>query len=365
MKLITSGKIKTRLIWFDSLGAKSSSLLVETPDLKLLIDPGASGMQPSYPLPDDQKSLLRQLALEAIKKAAGKANGIFVSHYHYDHHTLPLEEPEIYEGKTLWIKDPNLWINRSQWERARLFLSQLYKLLKGKDLREQFGPSLKTKIEDPLSHLPLASHIDYGDYEKRKKQLIDKGRQWFKRLVDLWMGSEWVHEFSTSNTEVVFADEKTFRVGGTTLRFTRPLFHGIEYDRVGWVIALVVEYGGVKLLYSSDLQGPMLEDYAKWVIEEKPQVLIMDGPATYLFGYMLNRINLKRAIVNAKLILQKTNPQVLIYDHHLLRDIRYKERVAEIYQAAEKEGKKVLTAAEWFGEEPLILRLKRELDEKS
>ena len=360
MKLIRAGKIKTRLIWFDSLGAKSSSVLIETPDLKLLIDPGASGMQPSYPLPDDQKSRLRQLALEAIKKAARIADGIFVSHYHHDHYTLPLEEPEVYEGKTLWIKGPNLWINRSQWERARLFLTQLYKLLKDKDLTEQFGPSLKTKIEDPLSHLPLASHIDYGNYQKRKEELITKGRQWFKQMVDLWMGGEWVREFSTGHTEVLFADGKTFQVGSTTLRFTRPLFHGIEYDRLGWVIGLVVECGGVKFLYSSDLQGPMLEDYAKWVIEEKPQILIMDGPATYLFGYMLNRINLKRAIANVKLILQKTNPQVLIYDHHLPRDIRYRERVAEIYQAAEKEGKKVLTAAEWFGEQPLILRLKRE-----
>ncbi|MFQ6066538.1 MAG: MBL fold metallo-hydrolase [bacterium] len=361
MKLIKVGKIKTRLIWFDSLGAKSSSVLVETPDLKLLIDPGASGMQPSYPLPEDQKCLLRRLALEAIKKAAKIADGVFVSHYHYDHHTLPLEALEIYEGKTLWMKDPNLWINRSQWERARVFLSQLYKLLKGKDLREQFGPSLKTNIEDPLNHLPLARHIDYGDYQKRKEELIIKGRRWFRRMVDLWISSEWVHEFSANHTEILFADGKAFRVGGTTLRFTRPLFHGIEYDRVGWVIGLVVECGGIKFLYSSDLQGPMLEDYAKWVIEEKPQILIMDGPATYLFGYMLNRINLNRAIANVKLILQETSPQVLIYDHHLPRDIRYRERVAEIYQAAEKDHKKVLTAAEWFGREPLILRLKREV----
>jgi len=33
-----------------------------------------------------------------------------------------------------------------------------------------------------------------------------------------------------------------------------------------------------------------------------------------------------------------------------------------LVQAAQREGKKVLTAAEWFGKEPLILRLKRETD---
>jgi predicted metallo-beta-lactamase superfamily hydrolase len=62
VKLIRTGKIKTRLIWFDSLGAKSSSVLIETPDLKLLIDPGASGMQPSYPH-GDAPALAREIRM--------------------------------------------------------------------------------------------------------------------------------------------------------------------------------------------------------------------------------------------------------------------------------------------------------------
>ena len=98
MKLIRAGKIKTRLISFDSLGAKSSSLLLETPDIKLLIDPGASKMQPSYPLPEDRKLRLQRLALEAIKEAARRADAVFISHYHYDHHTLPSKEREL-QGK--------------------------------------------------------------------------------------------------------------------------------------------------------------------------------------------------------------------------------------------------------------------------
>ena len=221
------------------------------------------------------------------------------------------------------------------------------------------GSSPKTEIEDPLSYLPLARSIDYGDYQERKDELLAKGREWFKGAVDLWVKSEWVSEFSSDNTKVLFADGKTFGIGSTDPKFTKPLFHGIEYDRVGWVIGLVVECGGVKFLYTSDIQGPVLEDYAKWVIKEKPEILIMDGPPTYLFGYMVNRINLKRAIVNAKLIIQETSPEVLIYDYHLLRDIRYRERIGEIYEAAEKGGRKVITAAEWFGKKPLILRLKR------
>lgn len=43
-KPITIGKINVHLVWFDSMGAKSSCLLIETPDVKILVDPGAAEM---------------------------------------------------------------------------------------------------------------------------------------------------------------------------------------------------------------------------------------------------------------------------------------------------------------------------------
>ncbi len=42
-------------IWFDSLGAKSMCTLVETPDVSVLIDPGAAIMHPSFPLVKPQR----------------------------------------------------------------------------------------------------------------------------------------------------------------------------------------------------------------------------------------------------------------------------------------------------------------------
>lgn len=37
------------LVWFDSLGAKSSCALVRTPDVSVLIDPRVAVMQPGFP----------------------------------------------------------------------------------------------------------------------------------------------------------------------------------------------------------------------------------------------------------------------------------------------------------------------------
>ena len=367
MKPITSGDIKAHLIWFDSMGAKSSSVLLETPDIKLLIDPGAAVMQPSFPLSESEKANLRQKAFDAISRAARKADSIFVSHYHYDHHTLPeeREEFELYEGKKLWLKNPNLWINRSQWGRARLFLGRLHKGLKGKGFEKLLRPPPKINFPDPLSKLPVAAHKEYGNYQKRKKQLLRKGKAWFRSTANLWKKGEWVPEFSLGGTKVLFADGKSTKIGDTRIRFTAPLFHGIEYDRVGWMLALVCEHKGAKFLYSSDLQGPQIEDYADWIIKENPNILILDGPATYLLGYMLNKINLARAISNAIRILKETTSQDIIYDHHLTRGPRFRERISKLYKIAREEKKTFLTAAEWLGQEPLVLKLAKEKAKKT
>jgi len=69
---------------------------------------------------------------------------------------------------------------------------------------------------------------------------------------------------------------------------------------IGWVLMLTVEHGGVKVVHSSDVQGPVIEDYAELIIAEHPDVLTLDGLPTYFLGYTLNRINLARSVEDAK-----------------------------------------------------------------
>jgi predicted metallo-beta-lactamase superfamily hydrolase len=85
------------------MGAKSSSIFLETPDIKLLVDPGAAGMQPSYPLSPLEKEKYRKKAISGIRRRSKEATHIFVSHYHYDHHTLPSEAKKLCKevGKSL------------------------------------------------------------------------------------------------------------------------------------------------------------------------------------------------------------------------------------------------------------------------
>lgn len=337
------GEISVNLLWFDSMGAKSTSALVETPDLKVCIDPGVAAMQPSYPLSDLLKEWYRYRAKNVIYEAVSKSDLVTISHYHYDHF---FEDPKLYEGKELWIKDPNRWINKSQWERARNFLE---------NLADSYGESLekcksqKEKYEDPYNDFEIAKNKDFGDYQDRREELLDKWRKRFLKLTDKWSSEEWIKEPNFAN----YGEGRKVEKGGTEIRFRGPLFHGIEYAKTGWVFSTIIEYDGVKFIHSSDLQGPTIEDHAEWIIKEDPDILILDGPATYLYGYLLNKTNLQRSIDNAHRIAKEIDPDLMIWDHHLLREKRYRERTGKVWNLKD-EGFNIKTAAEVKGKKPLI-----------
>lgn len=355
MKPIRVGEVKVYLVWFDSLGAKSSCILLETPDLTMLVDPGAAEMQPSFPLSKTERKRYHQVALQTIKEVSREADYIFISHYHHDHYMRLPQGEGVYEGKRLWIKEPNQWINRSQRSRARRFLQGLCELLEGVSYDQLIAPLGRVEVEEPMEGLPLAYAKDYGDYQERKEELLAQGKSWFNRIVNSWRESPWLSQFEAGRTEVRFCDGVAFSVGDTKVRFTKPLFHGIEYARMGWVIGLILEHKDTKIVYTSDLQGPIIEDYADWIIREAPDLLVLDGATTYVLGFMLKRINLQRIIVNVCAILRHIDAEVIIYDHHVARGALFKERLSEVYDTAYREGRAFLTAAEWLGREPLVL----------
>lgn len=351
-------KIKFTPVWFDSLGAKSSCTLVKTPDVSILIDPGVAAMQPSFPASPSEKRLWVQQARMAIRKASENCRVVVLSHYHHDHYTD--FERELYEGKLILAKNPNEYINDTQRMRAYRFYSHICRAFGDVKFEKLLEKREVKEYPDPLEQLLLAMGRDYGDYQKRKTELLEKGRKWFQKRVENWNRWKLIPEFNHENCEVRFADEKSFSFGKTRIRFSRPFFHGIEYARVGWVISTIITYEDEKFIHTSDLEGPVIEDQAEWIIRENPNVLILDGPSTYLIPYMLNLINLRRAIENMCRIIRETDAELIIYDHHLPRDVRFKKWLKEVYATAEKEDKRVLTAAEYFGKTPVVLRNIRE-----
>lgn len=350
-------KIEVEPVWADSMGAKSTCVKVKTSDTSIIIDPAAAVMQKSFPLETERKYALLDKARRKIELSSKDAEHVFISHYHYDHHFLPdasgIDFKDVFSEKEIWIKDPNRWINPSQWKRSRKFLQAILDAEEdGEDLDDFKIIPDEVEYKDPLNELPLLQEIDEGDYKDRREELHKKWRRKFFDRTDMWNEKNHVEE-PLSN--IHYADGKTVRIGETTIRFTKPLFHGIEYSKTGWVIALVVEKGMDKFIYTSDIQGPTIEDYAEWIIHEAPDYLIMDGPATYLLGYMLNNFNLNRSIKNASRIIRECDFETVLYDHHLTREADFRDKTEDVWCVAEQAEGDVLTFREALEEKnPLV-----------
>ncbi|WP_052287771.1 MBL fold metallo-hydrolase [Hyperthermus butylicus] len=348
--------MRVELVWFDSLGAKGASVLVEACGHRVVIDPGVAVMHPSFPASREAKEEWYREGLGRVMEALKRADIVVVTHYHHDHYLYRPEHISLYLGKTLYAKNPNIYVNESQHERALEFYSMLYRLAGIGDHLEE--PALDPNdIPDPLDSLLEARSRSFPGYDKRRRELLERGRGWFKRLVGRWASWRWIRSLEANGLHVVWADGEVFEHGCLRLRFTGPLFHGVEYTRVGWVIGVIVEAGRRRLFYSSDVNGPVIEDYASMIIEAAPDTLILDGPPTYLLGYMLNRVNLSRAIENAvRIVSETTRLETVVYDHHLAREPRFRERAAPVWEVAKRRGVKLATAAEHMGLVPAVLR---------
>ena len=154
--------------------------------------------------------------------------------------------------------------------------------------------------------------------------------------------------------EIEFADESIHKFNDTTIEFSPAFFHGPENVRLGYVIMTTVKDSKNTILHASDVQGPITKEATDYIINQNPDVLIMDGPPTIFLGWRLSVKDLENASKNFEKICKELNCQIIL-DHHLLRDLKYKEK----FPVAYKKCKKVKTFAEYLGKENNTLEAHR------
>lgn len=141
-------------IAFDSLGVRSMATYVETPDVRIFIDPGVSVSPDRYSLPPHRVELDRHREMwEAITRWVDMSDIVVVTHYHFDHHNP--DHPEIYEGKDVFLKHPREFLNQSQKERAASFLSRIEQYAKSINIADgktfDFGKA-RVVFSEPVLH---------------------------------------------------------------------------------------------------------------------------------------------------------------------------------------------------------------------
>ena len=166
---------------------------------------------------------------------------------------------------------------------------------------------------------------------------------------------------STKNLsrEVSYVDNRSFSFGNTTIIFSPPFVHGLD-EKLGFVIQVVLQEDKETFLYSSDVQGPCRDEPVEFIIGENPQLLYLDGPLTYLQGDTTLMDLLEKTLYKMQTILEKTNVERVIIDHHLLRDIHWKDRIKPLFTFANSKGILIQTAAEYRGEENNLLEARRQ-----
>lgn len=291
-------KIRVVPLAAESFGVRSMCSYVETSDVKILLDAGVSLGPNRFGFPPHSKEY-KALAecRKKIADAADKAEVVTVSHYHFDHHT---------PSYTDWC------YNWSSEEVAR----QIYegKVVLAKSYR---------------------SNVNYS--QRRRGWVFAK------------TGGSYAKELN-------YADGKVFRFGETKLRFSKPVFHGPENSQLGWLLMVSIEYEDEKLLFTSDVQGPMANSTLKLILTLNPQMMIIGGPPTYLGG-LVSQENVRRGLQNLERLVEKI--PLTILDHHFLRDENWRQLAQPIFNSASKTGHKVVTAAEFLEKQNNLLESKR------
>ncbi len=128
------------------------------------------------------------------------------------------------------------------------------------------------------------------------------------------------------------------------LRVSAPLPHGLEGTPLGSVVALTVEdpHERERFVFASDVQGPLSPVATAYLLRERPTVLYLSGPPSYIEGE-LGRDVIERGIDNLLRVIERTGCRVIL-DHHALRDARAATRFSRLWDTG-----RVMTAAAYVG----------------
>lgn len=157
---------------------------------------------------------------------------------------------------------------------------------------------------------------------------------------------------------MVIADGKELEIDGTYVCFSDPVFHGVD-ARLGYVIQVFVSVEEKSFLFTSDVEGPAMDDQVRFILEKSPDILFVDGPMTYLLGMSYSYTTLERSIQNLEKIMSDTKVREIIIDHHFMRDLKSKDKIKRVYDYSKDVGVKILSAAEFMNEENNLLEARR------
>ncbi|MEM0089942.1 MAG: hypothetical protein QXF84_01175 [Nitrososphaerota archaeon] len=148
--------------------------------------------------------------------------------------------------------------------------------------------------------------------------------------------------------KVSIADGGDIRIGTTSIKFSKAVQHG-NSPKLGYVVEVCISTSGECLVHTSDVEGLVEDQQLSFIIDNKPDTIICDGPMTYMLGSRFTENDLEKSISNLMKVVASCRPAVLVLDHHLIRDVSWRDRINKLMVYAESFGTRVCTAATLSG----------------
>lgn len=205
-------------------------------------------------------------------------------------------------------------------------------------------------------HLNHFSMDDVGLY--RNKMLLLKNTNQKIDVNQRKRAFAFLKFVGSAPAEMSYVDGRTIRMGETRIVFSDPVPHG-SGQHMETVIQAAVHEGEESFLFSSDVQGPCSEEPVDFILRQNPNILYLDGPATYMRRDSSLEEPLDRTLARMESIILKTKVHTVIMDHHLLRDAHWMDWIEPLFSMAHKRGIRLQTAAAFRGEADQLLEARR------
>ena len=220
-------------------------------------------------------------------------------------------------------------------------------------LNEHWAAIKKTAA---MSDILVVNHYHYDHYNPDHPELYKDKTVFLKHSTQNINKSQtqrsafFLKQVEGIPKKVLFSDGSEHEFGKTRIKFSNAAFHGTN-NKLGYVTMVSISQGDEKFVYTSDVEGPAIDHQAQFILDEKPTVIYIDGPMTYMLGYRYSQQSLDASIANIKKFMDTFKPESIIIEHHLLRDIKWKQRIASLEEHAAKLKVNFTTAAGFVGKE--------------
>lgn len=203
----------------------------------------------------------------------------------------------------------------------------------------------------------VISHYHYDHYMRdhpelyRGKRLFVKNPSSDVNGSQRWRARAFLEGAGVSRAaEVHHADGGAFDLGGIRMEFSRAVWHGEPGTPVGRVIMSRISCGGESVVFASDVQGPADPD-ALVALEmwSGARLLELSGPPTYFAGLKVPEDAVDAGLAGLMELIRSRVAETVVVDHHLLRDLEYRNAISTHAAEAAARGVRLLTAAEFMG----------------